>query len=50
MFDEIIKMLEQFDNVERMEAQFGEWHIEISPYGGKHSIEFTRPLKEEKEE
>ena len=45
MFKEIIKMLEEFDHIERMEARVDGWKIDVTEYGGKRSIEFTRPLK-----
>ena len=44
MFKEIVKMLEEFDHIERMEARVDGWKIDVTEYGGKRSIEFTRPL------
>lgn len=51
MFEEFLKALNQLDEVKSMTARVGEWTIKISKYGGKRSIEFTRPLaiEEEKE-
>lgn len=50
MFKEFIEALNQFDEIESMTARVGEWTIDISKYGGKRSIEFTRPLAKEDEE
>lgn len=50
MFEEFVKALNQLDAIESMTAKIGEWTIDISKYGGKRSIEFTRPLAKEEEE
>ena len=54
MFEEFVKTLDQLDDqldaIESMTARVGEWTIDISEYGGKRSIEFTRPLVKEEEE
>ena len=50
MFEEFVKVLNQLDEIENMTAKAGEWTIVISLYGGKRSIEFTRPLVKEEEE
>ena len=51
MFEEFVKALNQLDEIKGMTARVGEWTIKISKYGGKRSVEFTRPLaiEEEKE-
>ena len=50
MFEEFVKALNQLDEIESMTARIFGWTIEISKYGGKRSIEFTRPLAKEEEE
>lgn len=50
MFKEFLKALNQFDGIESMTVRVGEWTIDISEYGGKRSIEFTRQLAKEEEE
>ena len=50
MFEEFVKALNQLDEIKSMTARVGEWNIKISKYGGKRSIEFTRPLAKEEEE
>lgn len=49
MFEVFVKALSLFDEIESMTAKVGEWTIDISKYGGKRSIEFTRPLAKEEE-
>lgn len=50
MFEEFVKALNQLDEIKDMTARVGEWTINIVAYGGKRSIEFTRPLTNEEEE
>lgn len=50
MFEEIVRALNQLDEIKSMTARVFGWTIKISKYGGKRSIEFTRPLVKEEEE